>query len=117
MLTSAQYKVAEKKYMEEDRPIYTLEVKLCDMQTVWFTQYMQCSCAAAFTNVFLQAHRYYFDPTMRPNGVGKYINHAAKGANLKLFPPIKARGKLRIGFVSIREIHIGDELFFDYGFR
>ena len=67
--------------------------------------------------VFLQAHGYYFDPTMRPNAVGKYINHAAKGANVKLFPPIEARGKMRIGFVSISEIQIGEELFFDYGFR
>ena len=63
---------------------------------------------------FSAGHGYYFKPTMRPNAVGK---HAAKGANLKLFPPIEARGKLRIGFVSIREIRIGDELFFDYGFR
>lgn len=57
----------------------------------------------------LQAHGYLFDPTMRPNAVGKYINHAAKGANLKLFPPIEARGKIRIGFVSITEIEVGEE--------
>ena len=43
-----------------------------------------------------QAHEYYFDPMMRPNAVGKFINHAARGANVALFPPIEARGKGKV---------------------
>ena len=64
-----------------------------------------------------QAHGFYFDPTMRPNAVGKFINYAAKGANVTLFPPIETRGKMRIGFVALKDIHQGEELFFDYGYR
>ena len=62
-----------------------------------------------------QAYGLYFDPTKRPNAVAKYMNHAAKGANLKLYPPIQARGRMRIGFVSISKIDVDDELFWDYG--
>jgi SET domain-containing protein len=49
--------------------------------------------------------------------MGRYINHAAVGANLRLKPPIQARGKVRIGFVASKDINPGDELFFDYGYR
>ena len=58
-----------------------------------------------------QAHGHFFNPTMRTNAVGKYINHAANGANIKLFPPIEARGKLRIGFISLTSIAPEEELF------
>ena len=64
-----------------------------------------------------QAHGYYIDPTMRPNDVGKFINHAAKGAKVTLFPPIETREKMRTGFVALNDIHQGEELFFDYGYR
>ena len=47
--------------------------------------------------------------------MGKYINHAAMGANLKLFPPIEVQGKVWIGFMSIMDIQEGEELFWDYG--
>lgn len=69
------------------------------------------------TFIYSQAHGYFFDPTLRPNAVGKYINHAAQGANLKLFPPIEARGRMRVGFIAAKDIQAGEELFFDYGFR
>lgn len=65
----------------------------------------------------LQAHGICFDPTKRPNAIAKYINHAAVGVNLKLFPPIQARGKTRIGFVVVKDAEVGEELYWDYGFR
>ena len=65
----------------------------------------------------LQAYGYFFDPTRRPKAVGKYINHAAKGANLKMFPPLYTRGRMRVGFMTIKSIDKGEELFWDYGYR
>ena len=56
---------------------------------------------------YLQAHGYYFDPTMRPNAIGKYINRAAKGSNVT---PIEARGKMRIGFIAMKDITISFSL-------
>ena len=46
-----------------------------------------------------------------------YIHNAAKGANLKIFPPTYARGKMRVGFMCIRSVKVGEELFWDYGYR
>ncbi|CAI8001763.1 hypothetical protein GBAR_LOCUS3258, partial [Geodia barretti] len=74
LLSKAECEEAEKEYVEEGKPVYILE-----------------------------AHGYYFDPTLRPNVIGKYINHAAKGANIKLYPPLEARGRTRIRFVSIKD--------------
>ena len=59
----------------------------------------------------------YFDPSLRPNAIGKYINHAATGGNVTLFPPLFARGKMRVGFVAKKAISTGEELFYDYGYR
>ena len=64
-----------------------------------------------------QAYGYFIDPTHCLNVPGKYINHAAQGANLKLYPPIHARDKTRVGFVYIKDIQKGEELFWDYGYR
>ena len=36
--------------------------------------------------------------------MGKYINHAAKGANLIIFPPIYAKGRMWAGFMCIWSI-------------
>ena len=38
-----------------------------------------------------QAGGYIIDPTKWPNAIGKYINHAARGANLRLYPPVHVR--------------------------
>ena len=71
LLTKSQCEEAEKEYEKDGKPVYILE-----------------------------AHGHYFDPTMHPSALGKYINHTAQGANLKLFPPIEARGRMRVGFCS-----------------
>ena len=70
-----------------------------------------------YSLLHVQAYGYFFDPTRRPNAVGKYINHAAKGANIKIYPPIFARGRMRVGFMCIKDIKRGEELFWDYGYR
>ena len=36
---------------------------------------------------------------------------------MTLFPPIPVRGRIRIGFVSVKDIYVGEELFFDYRYR
>ncbi len=59
----------------------------------------------------------WFDARGRIGSLGRYINHAAKGANLLLRPPVYARGRLRIGFVAKKEIQPGEEVFWDYHFR
>ena len=57
----------------------------------------------------------YFDGTRRTNQFGAYINHSRMAPNIKLFyPPIAIRGKLRIAFISIKDISIGEELLWDY---
>lgn len=65
----------------------------------------------------LQTNVGYFDATNRFLSVGRLINHAARGANLLLKKPMKARGRWRIGFVAKTRITPGQELFWDYGFR
>ncbi len=44
----------------------------------------------------------WFDATARMGSFGRFINHAARGGNLILRPPIFARGKVHIGFVAAR---------------
>ena len=36
---------------------------------------------------------------------------------MKLYPPLVARGRMIIGFVAIKDIDEGEELFFDYGYQ
>ena len=124
-LTREEFMIAEKEYTRENKTVYALEVR-CSLLShararaslnhlslyVYLCMYLLSLCLA-----LPQAHGHFFDPTMRTDAVGKYINHAAKGANIKLFPPIEARGKLRIGFIALTSIAPEEELFFDYGYR
>ena len=61
--------------------------------------------------------RLCFDATDRFHHPGRYINHVTKGANLKPMKPVYVRGKWRVGFLSLREIQVGEELCYDYGLR
>ena len=64
----------------------------------------------------IQAHGVYIDPTHWPDAKATYINHARRGANLKLFPPIEVRGKKRVGFVAIKDVAAQEEFFWNYGY-
>ena len=55
-----------------------------------------------------------FDATRRFNQLGRYVNHALH-PNVTLCSPVHVRGKWRIGFLSIKDIH--DEIVWDYGIR
>ena len=48
---------------------------------------------------------------------GRYINHAKRGVNCRPYPPLFIRGKYRVGFIALKDIQEGDELFWDYGCR
>ena len=61
--------------------------------------------------------RLCFDATDRFHHPGRYINHVAKRANLKPVKPVFVREKWRVGFFSLRDIEIGEELCYDYGLR
>ena len=61
--------------------------------------------------------RLCFDATDRLHHPGRFINHVAKGANVKPAKPQFIRGKWRVGFLAIRDIPEGEELAFDYGLR
>ena len=54
------------------------------------------------------------DATRNTNSWGRYINHSAT-PNLKPHNPVMVRGKWRVGFVALRDIQKGEELFYDYG--
>ena len=58
-----------------------------------------------------------FDATERFHHPGRYINHVAKGPNVRLTRPFEQRGKVRIGFLALRDIPEGEELCYDYGDR
>ena len=58
-----------------------------------------------------------FYATRRYKDIGRLINHAARGHNLKLGRPQHVRGKWRLGMVALRDISPGEELTFDYGVR
>ena len=57
-----------------------------------------------------------FDATRRYHQIGRYLNHA-QHPNAELTTPVFARGKLRIGFVAVRDIEVGDEVVWDYEVR
>ena len=56
-----------------------------------------------------------FDGTRRFGSYGRYINHSRAQPNLKPSTPVLVRGKLRVGFLSLRRINPGEELLWDYG--
>jgi len=58
--------------------------------------------------------RLCFDATERYHHPGRYINHVARGPNIKLKGPYYIRKKWRIGFIAIRDIREGEELCYDY---
>ena len=58
-----------------------------------------------------------FDATRKLDQYGRYTSHARCGVNVKLHPPLKVRGKYRVGFYSLTDIKAGDELFYDYNDR
>ena len=58
-----------------------------------------------------------FDATRKLHQFGRYINHLPRGYNLRLHSPLFVRGKMRIGFYSLRDIAPGKELNWDYGDR
>ena len=58
-----------------------------------------------------------FDASERFHHPGRYINHVAKGPNLRLTRPFEVRSKVRIGFLALRDIPKGEELCYDYGDR
>ena len=60
--------------------------------------------------------RICFDATRKFNQIGRYLNHA-QSPNAKLTRPYKIRGKWRIGFLSLRDIGVGEEVVWDYGVR
>jgi len=56
------------------------------------------------------------DATRRHNTLGRLLNHAPPTqATLKPFKPLKVNGKLRVGFLSTRDIPAETELTWDYG--
>ena len=56
-----------------------------------------------------------FDATERFHHLGRYINHVPKGPNARLTRPFEVRGKVRIGFLALRDIPEGEDLCYDYG--
>ena len=62
-------------------------------------------------------HRLCFDATRRFKDVGRLINHAASGYNLKPSKPMYVRNKWRVGMVAVRGIPMDAELTYDYGVR
>ena len=57
-----------------------------------------------------------FDATEHFHNPGRYINHAKNG-NIRPWPLMHVRVKLRMGFLSLRDIETGEELALDYGVR
>ena len=93
LLTEEEMKLAE-EYERDGIPVYSLEVRQTYRDSKW---------QAINTVQFSLRHMVIFLTQQRDR---KYINHAASGANIKLFPPILARGKMRIGFVSLMDYSI-----------
>ena len=58
-----------------------------------------------------------FDATERFHHPGRYLNHVSKGPNSRLTRPFEVRGKVRIGFLALRDIPEGEEICYDYGDR
>ena len=60
--------------------------------------------------------RLCWDATYYYHQTGRYMNHAQHG-NAEVTKPVFVRGKWRIGFMAVRDIHVGDEVVWDYGVR
>ena len=119
LLTESEAKQLEKKYMEEDDPIYMLQVRKKNTTEYQNTCINNGICSTCKIKLLLQAQYQQkvvvFDAFPRVDSVGRYINHSTK-PNINLMKPIEVRGRLRIGFVAKRHIEKGEELFWNYGF-
>jgi len=66
-------------------------------------------------------NNYVIDVTASINDPGRYIDHASKNYNLQTMPPVQIEEppdeELRVGFVAIRDIKYGEDLFFNYGIK
>ena len=96
VLLKEESRADEERYQEAGLGSYCLDAKY---QGIWYT----------------------FDATLTLKDPGRYINHASSHCNLRLMAPIMigrgANQRLRIGFLALQEIHRGEQLFFDYGYR
>lgn len=54
------------------------------------------------------------DATRNLNCWARYINHSSN-PNLKLYRPLMIKGKWRVGFIAVKNIERGDNLYYDYG--
>ena len=52
-----------------------------------------------------------FDATRKYHQLGRYINPSPNAA---VTPPLKVRGKWRIGFLAIGDVNVGDEVVWAY---
>lgn len=57
------------------------------------------------------------DATRSFDRYGRYINHARKNTNVKLFRALVVNGRKRVAIMATRDISQGEELLYDYGIR
>ena len=84
-------------------------------------RYQEAGLGSYCLDAKYQGKWYTFDATLTLRDPGRYINHASSHCNLQLMAPMMigrgAKQQLRIGFLALQEIHTGEQLFFDYGYR
>lgn len=57
------------------------------------------------------------DATRTYHRIGRFINHAKRNVNMKLFRPLTVKGDVRVAIMATRDVLPGEELFYDYGIR